>query len=194
MIEFVEECRQEWKRLRVPDPVANEMAADLEADLKEAEAEGASAEEVLGSGAFDPRSFATSWAVARGVVQQGPVAADQAPVAAEWPPVAEKRPSRRWGVIVAVAVSGLMVFVGAVLVAHRDGSSVQAFASPTAPRDPLPGPIGIVATSDAHAAQLGIILLIFGLVALIVYTLYWSLWARSSGSSAWRPQRDHASR
>jgi len=65
VIEFVEECRQEWKRLRVPDPVANEMAADLEADLKEAEAEGASAEEVLGSGAFDPRSFAASWAAAR---------------------------------------------------------------------------------------------------------------------------------
>ena len=40
MIEFVEECRQEWKRLRVPDPVANEMAADLEADLKEAGGRG----------------------------------------------------------------------------------------------------------------------------------------------------------
>ena len=48
MNEFVEECRREWRRLGVPDPVANEMAADLAADLEEAEAEGCSAEEVLG--------------------------------------------------------------------------------------------------------------------------------------------------
>lgn len=54
MNEFVEECRREWKRLRVPDAVAAEMAADLAADLEEAEAEGASAEEVLGGSAFDP--------------------------------------------------------------------------------------------------------------------------------------------
>ena len=38
MNEFVEECRREWNRLGVPDPVANEMAAELEADLEEAEA------------------------------------------------------------------------------------------------------------------------------------------------------------
>ena len=56
----------------MPDPVANEMAAELEADLEEAEAEGVSAEEVLGSGAFDPRSFATAWAAERGVVQRLP--------------------------------------------------------------------------------------------------------------------------
>jgi hypothetical protein len=68
--EFVEECRSEWKRLGVPDPVANEMASDLAADLEEAEAEGASAEEVLGSGAIDARSFATAWAAERGVIQR----------------------------------------------------------------------------------------------------------------------------
>ena len=72
MNEFVSECRREWKRLGVPDPVANEMAAELEADLEEAEAEGVSAEGVLGSGAFDSRSFATAWAVERGVVQRLP--------------------------------------------------------------------------------------------------------------------------
>ena len=65
MNEFVEECRREWKRLRVPDPAANEMAAELAADLQEAEAEGVSAEDLLGSGAFDPRSFATAWAAVR---------------------------------------------------------------------------------------------------------------------------------
>jgi hypothetical protein len=70
--EFVEECRGEWKRLGVPDHVAAEMAADLEADLDEAEAEGASAEDVLGSGAFDARSFAAAWAAERGVIQRPP--------------------------------------------------------------------------------------------------------------------------
>jgi hypothetical protein len=39
---FIEECRYEWKRLGVPDSMAEEMATDLEADLAEAEADGAS--------------------------------------------------------------------------------------------------------------------------------------------------------
>ena len=70
MSEFVEECRREWKRLGVPPPVANEMAADLAADLQEADAEGVSPEEVLGSSAFDPQSFAASWAAERGVIDR----------------------------------------------------------------------------------------------------------------------------
>ena len=43
MSEFVEQCRREWKRLGVADPLAEEMAADLASDLEEAEAEGVSA-------------------------------------------------------------------------------------------------------------------------------------------------------
>jgi len=66
--EFVDECRREWRRLGVPEPAANEMAADLAADLREAEQDGVAAEEVLGSGAFDPRAFAASWAGERGLV------------------------------------------------------------------------------------------------------------------------------
>jgi hypothetical protein len=65
---FVDECRREWKRLGVPDAVANEMAAELTADLAEAEAEGASPEEVLGRAVFDAPAFAASWAMERGVV------------------------------------------------------------------------------------------------------------------------------
>jgi hypothetical protein len=65
---FVEECRREWRRLGVPDPIAEEMAADLTADLEEAEAEGAAPEDVLGSGVSDPKAFAASWAMERGVV------------------------------------------------------------------------------------------------------------------------------
>lgn len=69
MNRFVEECRKEWRRLRVPDAIANEMAADLSADLDEAEAEGASAEDVLGDAVFDARAFAASWAAERGVIE-----------------------------------------------------------------------------------------------------------------------------
>ena len=72
MSEFVEECRREWRRLGVPDPIANEMAADLSADIEEAESEGGSAEDVLGNSAFDPRRFAGSWAMARGVTAHRP--------------------------------------------------------------------------------------------------------------------------
>src|SRR5581483_1115073 len=68
MSDFVEQCRREWKRLGVPDPVAEEMAADLATDLGEAAAEGMSAEALLGSSVFDPRSFAASWAAERGVI------------------------------------------------------------------------------------------------------------------------------
>jgi hypothetical protein len=70
---FVVECRREWKRLGVPDAVADEMAADLEADLAEAESDGVPADELLGSGASDPRAFAADWASARGVARTSAV-------------------------------------------------------------------------------------------------------------------------
>jgi hypothetical protein len=68
--EFVEECRREWRRLKVPRTIADEMADDLTADLQEAEADGASVEEVLGSGASDPRAFAAAWASERGIIRR----------------------------------------------------------------------------------------------------------------------------
>jgi hypothetical protein len=67
--DFVEECRREWRRLRVPAVSAEEMADDLTADLREAEADGAFPEEVLGDGAADPRAFAAAWATERGLVR-----------------------------------------------------------------------------------------------------------------------------
>ena len=72
MSQFVEQCRQEWRRLGVADPLAEEMAADLTSDLEEAETEGVSAEELLGSSASDPRSFAASWASERGIIPTPP--------------------------------------------------------------------------------------------------------------------------
>ena len=65
---FVEECRREWKRLGVPDGLAEEMAAELESDLAEAEADGVSAAEMLGES--DPRRFAANWARERGLVSE----------------------------------------------------------------------------------------------------------------------------
>ena len=72
MNDFVEQCRREWTRLGVPEPFAAEMAADLTADLDEAEADGVSAEELLGRSVFDPRSFAATWAAERGVIPAPP--------------------------------------------------------------------------------------------------------------------------
>jgi hypothetical protein len=70
MTAFVEECRREWKRLGVPDLLAEEMATELEADLAEAEADGVSAAEMLGES--DPRRFAATWATERGLVTEAP--------------------------------------------------------------------------------------------------------------------------
>ena len=72
MSDFVDQCRKEWRRLGVPDPLADEMAADLTTDFSEAEAEGVSAEEFLGTSVFDPRSFAASWAAERGIIPAPP--------------------------------------------------------------------------------------------------------------------------
>ena len=72
MSEFVEQCRAEWRRLGVADPLAEEMATDLASDLEEAEAEGVSAVEYLGRSLSDPRSFAASWAAERGIIPPPP--------------------------------------------------------------------------------------------------------------------------
>ena len=100
MSDFVEECRREWKRLGVPDAVANEMAADVAADLAEAEAEGASAQDVLGAEAFVPRSVAAAWAFSRGVAER---------------PSPDESGPRRWVVLATVAVFALVAIAGGVL-------------------------------------------------------------------------------
>ena len=70
MTTFVKECRREWRRLGVPDSMADEMATDLEADLAEAQADGVSEAEILGES--DPRRFAATWARERGLVSEPP--------------------------------------------------------------------------------------------------------------------------
>ena len=115
MSDFVEECRREWRRLGVPDPVANEMAADLTVDLEEAEAEGGSPEDVLGNSAFDPRRFAAAWAAARGVTS--------APTPYRPPP---------WRTPIAIALSvvvGVLTLGAGLVLAVGRGSSSVAFAT-----------------------------------------------------------------
>jgi hypothetical protein len=126
--DFVDECRREWKRLGVPDTVAGEMAAELVADLEEAAAEGATAEDVLG-GAVDPRALAAAWAAERGVI------ASRAPDAGR-----RRRAVRLPAAIAALAV---LAIAGAVLViASASNERPQGLPVPLAVAGSqlLPGP------------------------------------------------------
>ncbi|HEY3183193.1 MAG TPA: hypothetical protein VGJ77_10180 [Gaiellaceae bacterium] len=195
MNEFVEECRSEWKRLGVPDPVAGEMAADLAADLEEAEAEGASAEDVLGTGAFDARSFAAAWAAERGVVRR--------------PRSGLPRRSR---VPAAIATFALIIaIVGAVLVIAASPAAPRVSAFPAAPPNvaltrvaPTPAPtdgaiaVWVVAPEDllgdtlptndsgVDTRTVGSVLLIVGLAGFVPLTLFW-LWVGSGSRPRRRP-------
>lgn len=101
MTAFVEECRLEWTRLGVPDLLAEEMAAELEADLAEAEADGVSAAELLGES--DPRRFAATWASERGLVPERPPAPKQ------------KSRKRIWiGLAVGLVLLGFLLGIGGV--------------------------------------------------------------------------------
>jgi len=113
--EFVEECRREWRRLGVADPIANEMAADLTADIEEAESEGGSAEDVVGNSAFDPQRFAGQWAIARGVTA---------------PPMISS-PPRRWPALAfgLIGCTALLALGVAVLAGGRQSSAAIASVS-----------------------------------------------------------------
>jgi len=185
--EFVEECRREWRRLGVPDPVANEMAADLTADLEEAEAEGGTAEDVLGNSAFDPRRFAGAWAVARGVTG---------------PPVSERQ--RSWWrppIVIALSVflGALTVGAGLVLLVGTRGRSL-AFAVHRAVAVPGPirifppgpsrfvvpgrlGPFAATQVTTVGVQPVAFLLLVIGVVGLgLLAVVYWSPWSGSRRS------------
>jgi hypothetical protein len=172
MSEFVEQCRQEWRRLRVPDPLAEEMAADLAADLREAEAEGVSAEEVLGNGAFDPRSFAASWAAERGIIPAAPPS--------------ERSARRRPFVLAAFTALAALTLIVAALLLLTGQPNVAVVASSAAPphaHDPaapfgVPGPTGVVLHTSA-SAPVEWILVVVAIVALAFAAWLWSNWGRS---------------
>ena len=201
------QCLNEWKRLGVPDSIAGEMAADLAADLEEAEAEGASPEDVLGNGAFDPSAFAAAWAAERGVIER---------TLATRPPGLMGR-SRQVAAIGTLAL--ILAVVGAALVIAASPSAPNrlAFAPAADPAlaastgrvyalppaalwegrrvvtqyVPAPG-VRIVAVdtedSGIDGRTVGAVLLIVGLAGLVPATLF-VLWlgprrGRSAGSLA----------
>jgi hypothetical protein len=106
MSSYVEECRREWRRLGVPDLLADEMAAELEADLAEAQADGVAAAEMLGES--DPRRFAAAWASERGLVSEAPP---------------KQKSRKRFWILLAVGLVCLGFLLGI--------AGVVAFAKPT---------------------------------------------------------------
>jgi len=175
--DFVELCRQEWKRLGVPDPLAEEMAADLASDLGEAEADGVSAEEFLGSSVFDPRSFAASWAAERGIV---PVPAGRGN--------AGPRPLAlvAFTAVAAIAliVAALLLLTGQPRVSVVTSGTARAHV-PSAPPASFgrPGPSRLVLHTSA-STPVEWILLLLAIVALGFAAWLWSSRDRSRPPTA----------
>jgi hypothetical protein len=179
MSDFVERCRQEWRRLGVPDPLAEEMAADLASDLSEAEADGVSAEELLGSSFFDPSSFAATWAAERGIIPEPP-----------------RRATRRRPLVLVAftALAAITMIVAALLL--LTGNPKVSLARTTSPHF-LPAPAGSVRPffggpgrpvevvhSVSAAAPVEWILLLLAIVALGFVGWLWVSSSRSRPPAA----------
>ena len=158
MSEFVEQCRREWMRLGVADPLAEEMAADLASDLEEAEAEGVSAADYLGASASDPRSFAASWASERGIIPG--------------PSGREKGGRRPRALVAFTALAAIAAIVASLLLAT--GEPKLSLARTTPP----PGASRTVVSTSA-AAPIEWILLFVALAALGFSAWLWLRWRRS---------------
>jgi hypothetical protein len=160
---FVAECRREWKRLGVSSSAADEMAAELEADLPEG-----TLEEVLGRDAADAAGFARSWAVERGVVRR-------------------RKTPRVFAAVAALAI--VPAVVGVVLVIHDPKPGATSPTSRFAPLPDTPPARRLVVPRGAARAvwisgldsrepknggsdTLGLVLLIAGLAVLVPATLF----------------------
>ena len=159
MNQFVEQCRLEWKRLGVPDPVADEMAADLASDLGEAEAEGVSAEELLGASAFDPGAFAASWAAERGIIPEP---------AAGGGGNARRRPL---ALVTFTAIAAVALVVAALLLATGQPKVTLTTSGPSG--------TGHQILRTSAAAPIEWILLVLAVAALGFAAWLWSRWGRS---------------
>jgi hypothetical protein len=170
--DFVEQCRMEWSRLKVPQALAEEMAADLTADLEEAEADGVPVEELLGSGASDPRSFAASWAAERGIIPEPSGPTDR---------------GRPRFLVAFTAVAAIAVVVSAVLLATGEPkvALVTARAKPPGLASP-PTALAPGRVTASAAAPIEWILLVVALVALGFAAWLWSnrVRAQPPGGSA----------
>ncbi len=168
MSDFVEQCRTEWKRLGVPDSVSEEMATDLASDIREAEADGVSVEELLGSSAADPRAFAASWAAERGIV-----------------PARSGRAEGRRGRLALMAftsVAATALIVAALLLATGEPKVSLVTSGGTRPPHFLgaaaafvPPPSRVQASA---AAPIEWMLLCLAIIALGFSAWLWSKWAR----------------
>ncbi len=169
MSDFVEQCRTEWKRLGVPDSIAEEMAADLASDIREAEADGISVEELLGNSASDPPAFAASWATERGIV-----------------PVRSGRANSRRGRLALMAFTGVaatVLIVAALLLATGEPKVALVTSGATPPPHFLgatasfvPPPSRVQASA---AAPIEWMLLCLAIVALGFSAWLWSRWGRA---------------
>jgi len=183
--EFVDECRREWRRLGVPDPIANEMTADLTADIEEAESEGGTAEDVLGNSAFDPRRFAGSWAVARGVT---------APPA----PPTPTSPTRWWPALAfgLMGCAALLALAAAVLVGGHQTSasavSVRRFVGGPTSIHVVPGS-PIVLQHFQHfpgIALFAVLMLLLGIAGIGIAVFYGFRW-NGGRIGPWEIRRHH---
>jgi hypothetical protein len=172
---FVDECRKEWARLGVPEAEANEMAADLEADLDEAQADGISPEEVLGNGYFDARSFAASWAIARGVARGTSSSAGTIRV-------------RSLLLALGTLAGAMVAAVGLlILVRPRFGSQSVALAYSRHFSRPVPSILGNSHTFFSGPGidfdPLGWLLLVAGVAGLVVVLWVWRPWSTGKKGS-----------
>lgn len=173
MNDFVEQCRREWMRLGVSDPLAEEMATDLTSDLTEAETDGVSLEELLGSSAFDPASFAATWAAERGAIPPEPTAQPQSIF---------RRPLTLGAVgVLAFGVLFVVVLLGAVLVTRAAPPTVGFRRAGTPSLRLLPGPGQpqiVQAHATVNAAPLLLLLLLLAVIAAVI-TWLWTTRTRS---------------
>ncbi len=172
MSDFFEQCRREWRRLGVPDPVAEEMATELASDLSEAEAEGVSAQELLGRSAFDPPSFAATWAAERGIVLK------QQPTQTTVP----RRPVFLTAFTGAAAIA---LIVAAALLLTGEPKLTLA-TSGTRPRllGPLPPGAGGQVHTTSASTPIEWMLLVLAIIALGFAARLWSTWSRSRPPAA----------
>jgi hypothetical protein len=171
MSDFVEQCRREWRRLGVPDPLAEEMATELASDLSEAEAEGVSAQEFLGRSAFDPPSFAATWAAERGIIPEQSIQA-----------TARRRPVFLTAFTGAAAIA---LIVAAALLLTGEPKLTLA-TSGTRPRllGPLPPGVGGQVHTTSASTPIEWILLVLAIIALGFAARLWSTWSRSRPPAA----------
>jgi hypothetical protein len=167
MSDFVEQCRREWRRLGVPDPLAEEMATELASDLSEAEAEGVSAEGLLGRSAFDPPSFAATWAAERGILPK------QQP---------SQTTVRRRPLFLAAytGAAAIALLVATTLLLTREPNLTLA-TSGTRPHllAPLPPGVGGQVHTTSASTPIEWILLLLAIIALGFAARLWSTRSRS---------------